>query len=86
VSRLGPRRSDAWEERMRKMNVENGLSRFDDLWRPKIIAELNDYKVQLVKGQGELVWHQHDDTEELPRDRGSLDHADARGGCRAGAR
>ena len=42
-----------------------GMSRFDDLWRPKIIAEMNDYKVQLVNGQGELVWHQHDDTDEL---------------------
>jgi len=41
------------------------MSRFDDLWRPKIIAEMNDYKVQLVNGQGELVWHQHDDTDEL---------------------
>ena len=37
---------------MRKVNVEEGLSRFDDLWSPKIIAEMNDYKVQLVKGQG----------------------------------
>jgi mannose-6-phosphate isomerase-like protein (cupin superfamily) len=32
---------------------------------PKIIAELNDYKVQLVKVQGEWVWHKHDDTDEL---------------------
>jgi mannose-6-phosphate isomerase-like protein (cupin superfamily) len=65
VSRLDARRSDTWEERMSKVNVQDGLSRFDDLWRPKIIAELNDYKVQLVKGQGELVWHQHEDTDEL---------------------
>lgn len=50
---------------MRKVNVVEGLSRFDDLWSPKIIAEMNDYKVQLVKGQGELVWHQHEDTDEL---------------------
>jgi mannose-6-phosphate isomerase-like protein (cupin superfamily) len=53
------------EEHMRKVNLEEGLSRFDDLWRPKIIAELNDYKVQLVKVQGEWVWHKHDDTDEL---------------------
>jgi hypothetical protein len=31
---------------MNKVNLEEGLSRFDDLWRPKIIADLNDYKVQ----------------------------------------
>jgi mannose-6-phosphate isomerase-like protein (cupin superfamily) len=50
---------------MPKVNLQDGLSRFGDVWRPKIIAELNDYKVQLVKAQGELVWHKHDDTDEL---------------------
>jgi mannose-6-phosphate isomerase-like protein (cupin superfamily) len=50
---------------MSKVNLEDGLSRFADLWRPKIIAELNDYKVQLVKVQGEWVWHKHDETDEL---------------------
>jgi mannose-6-phosphate isomerase-like protein (cupin superfamily) len=50
---------------MAKVNLEEGLSRFEDLWKPKIIAELNHYKVQLVKVQGEWVWHKHDDTDEL---------------------
>ncbi|MDQ4005808.1 MAG: cupin domain-containing protein [Actinomycetota bacterium] len=50
---------------MPKVNLEDGLSRFDDRWRPKIVAELNDYKVQLVKIEGEWVWHTHDDTDEL---------------------
>jgi len=50
---------------MPKVNLEESLSQFDDLWRPKIIAELNDYKVQLVKVQGEWVWHKHQDTDEL---------------------
>jgi mannose-6-phosphate isomerase-like protein (cupin superfamily) len=56
---------DVEEERMPKVNLAEGLSQFADLWRPKIIAELNDYKVQLVKVQGEWVWHKHDDTDEL---------------------
>ncbi len=50
---------------MPKVNLEEGLSRFDDHWSPKIIADMNDYKVQLVKIQGEFVWHKHDDTDEL---------------------
>ena len=50
---------------MLKVNLEEGLSQFSDRWRPKIIAELNDYKVQLVKIQGDWVWHKHDDTDEL---------------------
>jgi mannose-6-phosphate isomerase-like protein (cupin superfamily) len=50
---------------MPKVNLEEALSRFDNLWAPKIITDLNDYKVQLVKVQGEWVWHKHDDTDEL---------------------
>lgn len=48
-----------------KVNLEEALRRFDDPWRPKIIADLNDYKVQLVKVQGDWVWHTHEDTDEL---------------------
>lgn len=50
---------------MPKVNLEERLSQFADLWRPKIIAQLNDYKVQLVKIQGDWVWRQHEDTDEL---------------------
>ena len=50
---------------MNKVNIHAGLSQFDDLWRPKIIADLNDYKVQLVKIQGDWIWHTHDATDEL---------------------
>jgi hypothetical protein len=46
---------------MPKVNLEEGLSQFADFWRPKIIADLYDYKVQPVKVQGEWVWHKHDD-------------------------
>jgi mannose-6-phosphate isomerase-like protein (cupin superfamily) len=53
------------EEGVPKVNLEEGLSQVADFWRPKIIAALNDYKVQLVKVQGEWVWHKHDNTDEL---------------------
>jgi hypothetical protein len=32
---------------------------------PRIVATVNDYDVKLVKVQGEFVWHQHQDTDEL---------------------
>ena len=47
------------------INLRSKLDLFADLWSPKVIAELNDYQVKLVKLQGEFVWHQHDDTDEL---------------------
>lgn len=47
------------------INLRHRLSRFSDHWSPKVIAELNDYQIKLVKLEGEFVWHQHDDTDEL---------------------
>ncbi len=50
---------------MNKVNLREKLARFDDLWSPKIVADMNDYHVKLVKVRGEFLWHQHDETDEL---------------------
>ena len=50
---------------MGKINFEEKLSKFSDHWSPKIIAEMNDYQFKLVKIQGEFVWHNHEDTDEV---------------------
>lgn len=41
------------------------LSLFSEHWSPKVVARLNDYEIKLVKVEGEFVWHNHDDTDEL---------------------
>ncbi len=38
---------------------------FSEHWRPKIVAELNDSYVKLVRLKGEFVWHQHQMEDEL---------------------
>jgi mannose-6-phosphate isomerase-like protein (cupin superfamily) len=48
-----------------KVNLREKLARFDDLWSPKIVADVNDYHVKVVKVQGEFLWHTHDETDEL---------------------
>jgi hypothetical protein len=48
-----------------KVNLTAQFRRFDDHWSPRIVATLNDYDVKVVKVQGEFVWHQHDETDEL---------------------
>ena len=48
-----------------KINLADKFSRFQDQWSPKIIADLNDCHVKLAKVQGEFVWHQHADEDEL---------------------
>ena len=47
------------------INLAEKLARFDDRWNPRIIADLNDSHVKLAKVQGEFVWHQHADEDEL---------------------
>jgi mannose-6-phosphate isomerase-like protein (cupin superfamily) len=50
---------------MEKVNLAQKLSTFDDLWAPKIVAELNGQAVKLAKLQGEFIWHHHDVEDEL---------------------
>lgn len=50
---------------MEKVNLAEKLSRFDELWKPKVVGELNGQQVKLVKVKGEFVWHHHDDEDEL---------------------
>ena len=46
------------------INFAHKFSLFDDLWRPRVVAEMNDYQFKIVKLQGDFVWHVHADTDE----------------------
>ena len=50
---------------MKKINLEDKLSKFSEHWSPKVIAEMNDYQFKLVKIEGDFVWHDHPDTDEV---------------------
>ena len=50
---------------MDKVNIAQKFSQFDDLWSPKVIAELNGQYVKLAKLKGEFVWHHHEVEDEL---------------------
>ncbi len=47
------------------INLQQKLSLFSEHWSPKIIAQLNDYHFKLAKVQGEFVWHDHPETDEV---------------------
>ena len=47
------------------VDVEQKLGLFNEYWRPKIVGEVNDSYVKIVKLKGEFVWHQHDNEDEL---------------------
>lgn len=50
---------------MEKINLIQKLGVIKEHWSPKIIGEVNDVYVKLVKFQGEFVWHLHEDEDEF---------------------
>jgi mannose-6-phosphate isomerase-like protein (cupin superfamily) len=50
---------------MNKINLLEKFSLFNEHWTPKIIAELNGQQVKLAKIQGEFIWHNHEEEDEL---------------------
>ncbi|WP_440119893.1 cupin domain-containing protein [Paenibacillus sp. QZ-Y1] len=47
------------------INFNEKLSKFNEHWSPKVIGEMNDYQFKLVKIEGDFVWHDHQDTDEV---------------------
>ena len=47
------------------INLQDKLGRFSDHWAPRVIARKNDYEFKLVRIEGEFVWHDHADTDEV---------------------
>jgi mannose-6-phosphate isomerase-like protein (cupin superfamily) len=47
------------------VNLKEKLSKVSDYFNPRIIGELNDSYVKVVKLKGEFVWHHHDNEDEM---------------------
>jgi mannose-6-phosphate isomerase-like protein (cupin superfamily) len=56
------RKENSLEDRV---NLAEKLASFDEQWEPRIVAMLNDYRVIVVKVEGDFVWHKHDETDDL---------------------
>jgi mannose-6-phosphate isomerase-like protein (cupin superfamily) len=50
---------------MRVVDLAETFGRFADAWSPKIVGDVNDMHVKVVKLRGEFVWHHHDTEDEL---------------------
>lgn len=48
-----------------KINLKEKFKLFSDHWSPKAIAEMNDYQLKLAKFQGDFVWHNYQNTDEV---------------------
>lgn len=50
---------------MDAVNLSEKLSRVKEYWSPKIVGEVNDSYVKLVKFKNEFVWHHHENEDEM---------------------
>jgi mannose-6-phosphate isomerase-like protein (cupin superfamily) len=50
---------------MEKVNLQQKFALFSEHWSPKMIGELNEFAVKIVKVKGEFVWHHHEQEDEL---------------------
>lgn len=46
-------------------NLLQAFDRVTDYWSPKVVGRVNDQLLKVAKLKGELVWHAHDDEDEL---------------------
>lgn len=47
------------------INLAEKFSKFAEHWSPRVISEMNDYQFKVAKFQGEFVWHDHQETDEV---------------------
>lgn len=50
---------------IKKVNIMDKFSLFDEKWTPKIVGELNDQYVKLCKLKDNFIWHSHENEDEL---------------------
>ena len=48
-----------------KVNLREKVQLLERPFQPGVVARYNDNKVVVVRAEGELVWHKHDDTDDL---------------------
>jgi mannose-6-phosphate isomerase-like protein (cupin superfamily) len=50
---------------LRKINLAQAFGTFDETWSPRRAGTINDCEVKLAKLEGEFIWHQHENEDEL---------------------
>lgn len=51
--------------KLEAINFKDKFAKFTEHWSPRVVGEMNDYQFKLVKVEGEFVWHDHPDTDEV---------------------
>ena len=52
------------EKTYQAIRFSEKLAKITDFWKPRVIAEMNDYQFKIVRIQGDFIWHDHPETDE----------------------
>jgi len=55
----------AQQQQYQPINFSQKLALFSEQWSQRVIAEMNDYQFKLAKLEGDFLWHEHADTDEV---------------------
>ncbi len=47
------------------VSFSDKFAKFSEQWSPRIIAQMNNYHFKIAKVQGEFIWHDHPETDEV---------------------
>ena len=47
------------------VDLQTAAAALPDTWSPRVVAQVNDQLVKVVRVQGTFVWHAHADEDEL---------------------
>jgi len=50
---------------LEKLNLEQAFAGVTETWKPQLALRVQDMELKLTKLQGEFVWHQHEQEDEL---------------------
>ena len=50
---------------METINLKEKFNSFSDHWNQRLVGEINDCAVKVVKIKGEFIWHHHEVEDEL---------------------
>ena len=62
---MEPAPSAASATEYRAIDLAAKAGAIDAQWSPRVVAELNDYQCKVVRIEGDFVWHDHPETDEL---------------------
>lgn len=46
------------------INLADKFGQFEQLWSPRVIAEMEGFHFKLAKLKGDFIWHAHPETDE----------------------